>query len=58
MKGGKKMGTWGLGWFMDDEIAKWKAFRDIVVSPTEKALIDKHIAELEEKKKAFESEEK
>jgi hypothetical protein len=52
------MGHWGFGIFMDDEIAKWKAFRDIVVSPTEKALIDKHIAELEEKKKALESEEK
>ena len=52
------MGHWGLGIFFDDEIAKWKAFREIVVSPKEKALIDKHIAELEEKKKAFENKEK
>ena len=50
------MGNWGFGWFFDDEIAKWKAFREIVVAPTEKALIDKHIKELEEKKKSLESE--
>ena len=50
------MGHWGLGLFFDDEIAKWKAFREILVAPTEKALIDKHIKELEEKKKSLESE--
>ena len=51
------MGNWGFGLFFDDDIAKWKAFREIVIAPSHKALIDKHIAELEEKKKAFESEE-
>lgn len=46
------MGRWGLGWFMDDQIAKWEAFRDtLCTSQAQKDYANKVIEELKAKRK-------